>query len=282
VQGQGVGTPRKQARLFKLLTCSLRASKAPAVREYPFWYLDGNAGCGVNHEVGCNGSPRTFMDAAEKMRRRFDAMFCDRDEKLFPELVHNLKVRCSAGTWPDGYRCACRCADNSDALREFARWIAAAGENPRFAQGAVFFDANGFPGGYPLELLPEFLAKFPRLDLILNVNLAVFRMVRGALESANPRVPNRDKFVQWRIREFAGLPKYLAAGRHWYVFLPSKRDGMHFVLFYAYSGGQRDLPKGLLPLGHPAVERLFARLSPGDPEQNYFWPDLWTGENHAE
>jgi hypothetical protein len=286
LQGQSAGTPKKQARLYQLFRCSLQTSKAPKIRDFIFWLFDGNAGCGINYKAGCKGSPLTFLDAAEKSRRKWFGMFCEKESERCAELEDHLQMRFSAGHWPEDCSWTVSCKDNAIGLVEFQRRIEASGEKPEFAHGIVFIDSEGFPGGIPIRQLPEFLARFPRIDLIFNVNISVFAMVQAARASNNPKIPNKEKFQKWPVQKFADLPTYLdpARKRRWYCFLPSKRgENMHFVLFYAFSGGKRQLPKKLLPLNHPAVQRLFIKCFPGDPDQTYIWPDLYNlGEDHAK
>jgi hypothetical protein len=69
-QGQGSQTRRKEEGFSVLLQDCLSLSKGGAARQFNYWHIDLNAGCGFNHEVGIPGSPVVFLDAVERQKRR--------------------------------------------------------------------------------------------------------------------------------------------------------------------------------------------------------------------
>jgi three-Cys-motif partner protein len=182
-QGQGPGTPRKEEGLAVLFRDSLHISKAPNCLRFPYWHVDLHAGCGLNKKVCCDGSPLVFVKEACKAGRPVRAYFCDHN----PEAIDELRGRLEALRWPEGSTWGCYPCDNADCLRLVTRDILQSGEVPGLVVGSVLADPNGYKG-LPLDALVAFAATFPRIDLILNLNATVLRLIEGAQRSESPRV----------------------------------------------------------------------------------------------
>jgi hypothetical protein len=122
--------------------------------------------------------------------------------------------------------------DNADFLRDAAQEIRAAERNPGLAVGSCLCDPNGFPEGFPVEALKDFAREFPRIDLVVNLNVSLFARVRGCKASANEAI--RKGFVYWpELGDLVGLyPR-----RHWWVRNPPAGPwGMErFVTFYGHN-----------------------------------------------
>lgn len=183
VQGQGFGTQRKQELFYHALVLGMRVVTAKAtLRRFPFWLFDGNCGSGWNDEMAVMGSPLAAHFAADNAgldiaRRRF--VFCDKDRLRLSALQHRL------GSSPGWAGCSrLRCGDNEAELGEFARFVAAH-DRPPHALGAVIIDPNGYfyrnknGDGPPIGRLAEFARQFPKIDLILNLNMRAFRLQRS-------------------------------------------------------------------------------------------------------
>jgi hypothetical protein len=180
-QGQSAATPDKERKIGSALAISAIIANKKVPR-FTFPCFDTNSGGGWNDEADCPGSPLVFHTIADQ---RLQAMrpfllACDRDEsrivalrKLLQATPHHLE------------RTTLFAGDNEDAVREFERRIERAERNPHFAVGAVICDPNGYwyraaDGlGAPINTLPGFLARHPRIDLIVNLNMRWLRMARA-------------------------------------------------------------------------------------------------------
>jgi hypothetical protein len=231
-QGQGNGTQRKEEGFAALFRMSLRVSKATAVAAFPYWHLDLNAGCGWNVKANCPGSPAVFLDEAIAAARSgpVHARFCDTD----PVAVESLRANCFGLCCRIGPEAsvAARAVDNADFLRGAADEIRVAERNPGLALGTCLCDPNGFPEGFPVEALRDFTREFPRIDLVVNLNVSLFARVRGCKESERENI--RKGFVHWpELGELIGLyPR-----EHWWVRNPPA-GGLgqeRFVTFYGHN-----------------------------------------------
>ena len=233
---------------------SLDLSKGKAAT-WPYWHIDLNAGCGWNEVVDCEGSPLVFLREAEHAERRFNAVFCDLDA----EAVRSLEGRLPAA--PAGCVVRTFAGDNADALDAFGNWIVAAGEKPQYAVGTCLADPNGVRS-LPIDGLARFASAFPRIDLIVNLNISLFSRFRGGRES--PALRGRfDKYPE---------PLDLLAlfhRKHWVVRnLPRGGTGERFTLAVgrshrAGSGRHADF----YPIDSPAGRRILQDFRREIPEQ---------------
>lgn len=180
-QGQGAGTHRKQELFYHACVLGMRVATAKLSR-FPFWLFDGNCGSGYNEAVGVDGSPivvHLAADEAEISPARRQFFFCDHDQQRLHTLQSALGSR---PVWQD--RSYLIPGDNERAIEVFAECIAAR-ENPKFAVGAIIVDPNGYfyrnrnGEGPPIAPLIEFTRRFPRIDLVMNLNMRTYHLQRG-------------------------------------------------------------------------------------------------------
>lgn len=215
-QGQNARyTPRKQSGFAATFAASLSISKGWAAHRYPYWHLDLNSGSGWNHVAQCYGSPIVFVREAIRKERRFNAIFCDHNE----EYTDELRLHLADIAIPDGSVAGIYCGDNGDFLEEAGRLIAIR-ENPQYAVGTCLCDPNG-ERAIPLQALRVFAATFPRIDLIINLNLSLFAMYRGCRANSMPGFAK--KLEPEEILQALGRP-------HWMVSSPpAAGSGMRFM-----------------------------------------------------
>lgn len=218
-QGQSISTIDKERKIAAALTVSMRIANAKfGGKGYRFWYFDANCGSGYNHQVRVPGSPLVFWDVKQQCLTAMDpvAYFCDRDiiaiQQLRERLSHQQET---AGSL------VMNC-DNEDGLQQFAKHVLNS-ENPKYAIGAVLLDPNGWfyrsavGEGVPMLALQWFPAMFPRIDLILNLNMRTFYLQRGAGHSVMTPTEvlaslNRS---HWLVSQAGGQNRHLlAVGRN--------------------------------------------------------------------
>lgn len=204
-QGNGRWTDRKEDGFGAALSMSLHFADKPSLTRFPYWHLDLNAGCGWNDLADCEGSPLVFVGLASSYQRPIRAFFCDHDPA-----VDVLRRELEGLALPAHLSWECRCQDNAALLVDVASLIEA-NEDPRFAVGTVFCDPNGFPDGFPRQELRWFAARFPRIDLILSLNITLFRKVEKGRQS-NPE--HMKGFAHWpALRD---IPAELSR-EHWLI-----------------------------------------------------------------
>lgn len=220
-QGQGKGTTRKEEGFAVIFRASLAISKGGSALSWPYWHIDCNSGCGINDRSGdvCDGSPIVFLKEAVASGRCFHSYFCDKDETATKDL--NARVASVGIRYPNIAEVVCE--DNGAFLRRMAIRIRSA-ENPKYAIGSVIVDPNGFQSqresAYPRDALKEFAQEFPRIDLILNLNISLFARVQGCKRNSIKGFdawPTIDELMDELNR------------RHWLVRSPGKNPGEKFV-----------------------------------------------------
>lgn len=173
-QGQSLVTASKQRKFAAALLqgLSIAAKVCPG---QPFFHLDTNAGSGRNEEVGVDGSPLVAFEQADKAGHTdFRPMFVDINPAAAAALERRLRGRASI----------IFSGDNSEFLEWSARWIKASA-NPRYAIGAVLIDPNGWfyrnakGEGAPVEAVRRFAMEFPRIDVVMNLNVATYQRMKG-------------------------------------------------------------------------------------------------------
>ena len=226
-QGQGNGTPRKETGFFKLFRIALRVMKHS---KFAYWHADLNAGSGHNEEVDCAGSPVVFLMAAVEVGAAHPtkAYFCDLDQ----DRITQLRAACTGFVerLADGSEIHWVVEDNGAFLHRLAHDIREQEPRPTFATGTILCDPNGFPDGCPVDALDAFFAEFWRLDLILNLNASLFRMVEGCKLSSRESI--RKGFVDWPTLAQL-LPRFHK--NYWFIRNPSRGPGFRFVTFYGHN-----------------------------------------------
>jgi hypothetical protein len=177
-QGQSLATIDKERRIGAALAIGMRiASDQFAGSRFRWWHFDANAGAGFNEKIGVPGSPMVFWQAAHKhLALRPAPFFCDINTTAIGELRTALSGNGASVFMP---------MDNNAALIRFAGAITDAGENPKYATGTVVVDPNGYYYrnkqniGAPTDALDWFLPRFPRVDIVLNLNTRVYRLQKS-------------------------------------------------------------------------------------------------------
>jgi len=261
VQGQGIGTARKQELFYHANAVGMRivVSKAQLSR-FPFWLFDGNCGSGWNDEVGVIGSPINAHKVADWVglaasRRQF--YFCDRNRASMVALQDRLAAD------PAWEACSHLLnGDNEEGLALFGQRIADR-EKPEFAVGAVIVDPNGWfyrdrkGEGPPIDGLQAFAQQFKRIDIILNLNVRTYVLQKGQAQKGHGpgvmrptevlRCLHRNNWLVGRIkvgqsRFWVAVGRNVATGDHRKVGLYhiDSKEGREVMLF-AESGRQGGL-----------------------------------------
>ena len=213
-QGQSAATIDKERRIAACLSVGMKIAEAKFGKTgFGYWHFDANAGSGWNEKVNVPGSPLVFWHVANAYLRGLQprAFFCDHDPRAMAKLQMRLRGQPSPSVL-----LAC---DNEDAMEAFADSIRRR-ENPRFAVGSMLFDPNGYfnrsrnGNGPPIAPLDRFLREFPRIDLILNLNMRTYRLQRGADHDV---LPPAELFAllgkeQWLVgRTYVGQSRFMIA-----------------------------------------------------------------------
>jgi hypothetical protein len=272
IQGQSAVTADKERRIAAAYSVSMTiANRQFGGRGYSFWCFDANCGSGWNQEVDVAGSPLVFWQAARECLTAMTPcpFFCDRDMAAMASLQQRLAQ--DAATRQHSILIP---GDNDEAIEVFAETVSRR-ENPNFALGAVLIDPNGWyyknaDGiGAPVHALTWFTQAFPRIDLILNLNVRTFRLMRPHHFGAH-LLPPRDLLASlnkrhWLVgRAKAGQSRFiLAVGRN----IPTRDHaslGLYSwdgpvgreILAQAESDGQGRLEIAPALSGIPAASRL--------------------------
>lgn len=219
-QGQSFeATIDKERCLGSALTIGTKIASKFNNSGFNYWHFDANAGCGHNRTCDVPGSPIVFHVTADAclngMPRR--AFFCDCDQVQLEELSRRLTP-----TWKSSSYLLP--GDNEESLEVFAECILTSGERPQYAIGSVIVDPNGYwyrngsGKGPPISALLRFAAKFPRIDIILNLNTRTYRLQRsqGHLVLPPREVLTLLQKTNWLVRRThrGGNEWLLAVGRN--------------------------------------------------------------------
>lgn len=216
-QGQGQTTEIKVRGIGAALAVTLKICTNPALAAFPYWHIDLNSGSGYNHDAGCFGSPLAFLAAVSNAgKANYRAFFCDIRRDAVFELKRLLAPEPG---------CTCLCGNNRAVLPTVAKTIRTVERNPHLAMGTVLCDPNGYFYGdsVPAEELRQFCIEFPRIDVILNLNVTTRRWIRGRIEK---RMRGWENAICLRLDE---LPAFLSR-RHWLIRNLVGRGGHQFVL----------------------------------------------------
>lgn len=228
-QGQSLATLDK----IRGIGSALSIGMSVVSKRLPFatyHHADTNAGSGMNDEVSSivgepvYGSPVVAVRAAEAAGlQRFNGLFCEIDAGRAKTLAtRHLANRAD---------CKVLCGDNAELLPVFARSIRDYGDNPKYAVGSIMVDPNGWfrrnknQVGVPVTELIAFCAEFPRIDVVLNLNVRTYQLMAAEPEKYNAMPPREI---------MAALGK-----AHWLVSAPKSVGGDRFVLMIG-----RNFPTG--------------------------------------
>ncbi len=277
-QGQGRHTVRKQGGLAALFRMDLRISRGRKCRDWPYYHLDLNAGCGWNKKVDCPGSPLTFLEVTQDVDRSGPiwARFCDHNADYVKELKGHLAF--AVESLSDGSSLGVVCQDNGLFLQEMAWQIRQEQQHrqlrPEWAIGTLLCDPNG-EKDMPLGQLRLFAAEFPRIDLILNINCNLFRKFEGCKREDNHLSPRQKESFRKKptVREIiASLGR-----KHWYIRNPppGRVGSESFCLLFGQTmsrhGGK--CFKDFFPVESRQGQDILNNLRHIVPEQRLLWED---------
>ncbi len=192
-------TYEKELRIRSALEVSVRLSfgRGKKLSKWPFWYVDLNCGDGCVPNMPCDGSPIEFMKLMKENDRKCQAHFCDISKENtdhLDKLVDNLLP-----FLPNGSAARCFNRDNKTMLHLVDGIIEAHGEDSRYAVGAILSDPYGpSPEQTPYESIVAFRKKYPRIDLIMNINYTGGKrpLSLGRKEDWEVELGIRDKTLQ--------------------------------------------------------------------------------------
>lgn len=173
-----------------------------------YFHFDLNAGSGFNEEVGCIGSPVTFV---ETMRSagipRYHASFCDIERANVEALMRRPELT---------DMCFVHHGDNRELALMIPGIIRHYNENPKFAIGSILSDPNG--AQVPVDELSYVSRECPRLDLVIHWNSTINKRLRNGIKpeerSLNEVIDALEK-SHWLIREPCGIHQFtLLVGRN--------------------------------------------------------------------
>lgn len=196
-QGQSSTTDAKERGIGAALSVSMDAfTKIRGFQRFRYLHFDLNAGCGINDEVGCDGSPLVFLERIRAKRiDGFAAHFCEIDKERISQLIQRPELH-------DDDRIVLHHGNNRGLLPAVPEIIRAYRENPEFAAGSILADPNSTD--IPIAELIDVSESCPRLDLFINWNATAFkRLGRGKylVEALNALKPHR---AHWLIRKPLG------------------------------------------------------------------------------
>jgi len=182
-QGQSLATIDKERRIGIALAIAMKIAEGSVggKQGFPFWLFDANAGSGMNEEFKVPGSPIVAWETARRHLHHmpFIPFFCDIERLRLIECQSRLNRIGAGASVLIPY-------DNEEALLLFGQCILASGDKPEYALGTVLIDPNN---GYyrnkdnlgpPIRALEWFVRTFPRIDLVLNINVRSHQRLRGA------------------------------------------------------------------------------------------------------
>jgi hypothetical protein len=141
--------------------------------------------------------------------------FCDHNPEYMRELQRRLGAVRDKSVLLQG--------DNQEAIEVFAECIRRA-ERPKYAIGSILIDPNGYfyrnqaGDGAPVDAVKWFSREFPRIDLILNLNIRTYQMQTAhghAVEAPREVLRSLNK-AHWLVGQThtAGRRFLLAIGRN--------------------------------------------------------------------
>ena len=208
-QGQSDVTEWKVRGISAACAVSLRIFHHKWGARYRYLHFDLHAGCGINEQVGCIGSPLAFLGQARVDGvNNYGAHFCEIDDGRVRQLLAQPQVSGDS-------RVAVHHGDNRFLLPAIPRIIRDYyHENPAVAQGTVLADPNNH--NMPIDELAELARECPRLDLIINWPACAAK--RAGRKTALNDLLSRLGRKHWLIRELVGPWEFtLLVGRNFYT-----------------------------------------------------------------
>jgi len=251
-QGQSAGvTEEKQRGLQSAFAINLGIFQAKHGNRPGATYLhvDLNAGCGINEQVQCIGSPLAFLSAAHaKEVRRFRAVFCDKNEDHVRSLLRRPQIKSEE-------RAFVVCGDNAAYCSAVPHIVDMIGERRQYVIGSVLCDPNGTE--IPIAELAALAEECPRMDILINLSATALKRNKHLgvrVEDIIRWIPKRYWLVRhpigdWQWTMLIGrnidLDGHAARGFH-------KRDtpiGQSIMERLSYTESERAAKFGELQLG---------------------------------
>lgn len=226
-QGQSsLATEAKVRGISYALAINLNIFTAKFSRtRYCYWHFDLNAGSGFNDQVGCIGTPLTFLAQAKAAGLdRYFAAFCDIDKDRVTELMLRPEVA-------NDERAFVMHGDNSELCAAIPHIIEARGERPEHALGTILSDDNAV--GIPVAALSRLTGGCPKLDIVIHWNSTAHKRVLRAMPASRlmslPEAISAIRKPHWWIREPVGVHGFtLLVGRGVDI-APPRALGFHRV-----------------------------------------------------
>jgi hypothetical protein len=162
---------------------------------------------------------------------QFRAFFAERDRSRASALMAAIPAAYGHCSFIFPY-------DNAEVLEVFATYILNSGENIDKAMGTLLLDPQGWfyrganGEGVPVDHVIGFTRRFPRIDIILNLNSRTYRLQHGAGHVVRtPREVLRSLNKQyWLVGEayYGGCSFLLAVGRN-YPIGEHRKVGLHSI-----------------------------------------------------
>lgn len=229
-QGQGASTVMKERGFASAFHVSLKLSMGLPDRHY--FHFDMHAGSGWNDRSNEPGSPIVFIRSVANLgRRNVVAHFVDHHAGRYAELAD--RVSDTLATWSErshlpAPRCRVTHSDNRIALPAFAASIRAL-DRPSYAMGTVLVDPNGYFDDIPFEELTAFCREFPRMDLIINLNMRYMRLARSHKQAGTSSkwsgklLPCPSTLPDTFSRKHVLVQQRVARGDYWLLFIMRNR-----------------------------------------------------------
>lgn len=162
---------------------------------YTLFHFDLNCGSGYNEEIGCIGSPITFIRCMEEAGiENYSAHFCDKDKDAIASLIEKIDTN---------RRCFPHCGSNEEFCDMIPGIIAHYGDRPKFAMGTVLCDPNGYE--IPVASLQWLNRQCPKIDVIIHWNSTSHKRARKAghqsAQQSLPEVIDQIGKKHWLIRQ---------------------------------------------------------------------------------
>lgn len=206
--GHSEDTAVKQRDFGYVLGTLLKVANAVMQRDYAhkeFLYFDLNAGPGV--VGGVEGSPLIFARMAATLGLPFRAFLFEEDDENARRLSDALRDVC-AEHGADVRRLQIIPGDHNKSVPWFIQEHLASLPS-RWTYGLGYGDGNGKTDA-PFGPMAALAARFPRVDLLLNVNATIYKRLRGANPSAGFLLDDLSviKKAQRLIREPVGIHQW--------------------------------------------------------------------------
>lgn len=252
-QGQSPSTLNKERQFAAAIEMDMQIVRKRCPRAI-FRLVDLNAGSGWNEKFECAGTPLVAVELAEELLGdRWHAYMFEREPNAFAQLYARLGHHPRVTLFPE---------DNANILQRAQRFLT------QWDVGCVIADPNGWmyrkPNGegLPVVELMEFFKRYPKMDLLANLNGRVYKLMCGARDDADASFKTPPTY-----KHFYGLGENCAQ----FLKMFHKTDGLissldsnghsHFVRLILRNIPTHDFQAwGLYLLNSPQAQATYAWL----------------------